>query len=52
MLEEAVKSQIAALRIQRFMRHWKERNRWMTLRFAVAGAMELRYSSLFGVSMR
>lgn len=41
-LNEAVRSQIAALRIQRFMRHWKERNRWMTLRFAVAGALELR----------
>lgn len=42
-LKQTVRTQIAALRIQRFMRDWKQRTRSMTLRLAVASAMELRW---------
>lgn len=42
-LRDLVTRQIAALRIQRFMREWRKYNLGLALRLVVASARELRY---------
>lgn len=41
-LRDVVTKQVAALRIQRFMREWRRRNAELALRLVLAGALELR----------
>ena len=44
-LRDLVAKQIAALRIQRFMRDWRRYNVRLDLRLVAAGALELRYEA-------
>lgn len=44
-LKELVEKQIAAMRIQRFMREWFRCNHSMAIQLVTAGAFELRYST-------
>lgn len=42
-LKDSVTKQIAAMRIQRFMREWRQHDRTLAIRMAVGSAQQLRY---------
>lgn len=46
-LRQLVEKQIAAMRIQRFMREWTRCNHGMAIQLVTAGAIELGYSTFF-----